>query len=222
MLTGLVVILASLLAVILLGLIPAINRATEQIACQTQVLASAIADLKPKPADPNEKPADMLGDIWRDFQKVDRELQEEQERVDYAARLKRAAEAELAAARKRGSPKAIIAKLEADIAALVTREAERLEANKAQTAERNERDLKVRKAQPYQFWGRWNWSEDEPWRCLGGWRSLADAVRRMEWFAQGDSVWGELEIRSDGGAVLYRYSRDEEAKKRAAKWLPNA
>jgi hypothetical protein len=214
-------------AVIVFGVIPAIYKAIAENARQTQILAAAIANLKPMASDPDEKPADMPYEMWLDVQRSDEEWKREEESKAYAKHRKTAAEAALAAAHKiKVGRKAAIVRAEADLAAIVTQEAERQKEREASLAASHERLLAGWKAQPYQLWRRDRWGSGErPWLCNGGWRDLADAVARMEYLARPDcySKYGlELEIRSNGGAVLYRYSSEEEAKKRAAKWLPNA
>lgn len=170
---------AVILAVILLGVIFTINRVTEQIAHQTQVLVAALADLKPKPPSPDEKQADMPHAIWVDVEEHRREWKEEQERVDSAEREQWAYKVKIAKANKKTfGRKAAVARLEATLDRFVEREKGRLEQNKARIAERNQRLLTTWKAQPYQLWSRDDWG-DTTWRCNGGWRRLADIVEQM-------------------------------------------
>jgi hypothetical protein len=167
----------------------------------------------------------MPYDYWKDIQTANNEFNEEEERVAHASARQRDAEAALDAAKKKTfGRKAAVARLQATLDELVAREKERLEARKVMIAERSERLHSSFKAKPYQVWIRDNWG-DSMWRCNGGWHRLADAVERMEWLVRPDGYLYakelEIEIRSSGGAVLYRFSRAEEAKKRAEKWLPN-
>ena len=209
-----------ILAVILLGVLFAINRAIEHSARQTQVLVSAIAELKAKPADPDKKPpADMPYDLWSYLQDERLERKEEESREERAKGEEQRLRAAIAAANKRSlGRKATVARLTADLGKVLEGEKIRQEERKA----RNEKLIAGWKAEPYQLWHRDKYGDT--WRCQGGWRHLANAVQRVEYFTQPDSYcfFKLYEIRSDGGSVLYRYSSEEEAKKRAAKWLPKA